>query len=307
MSVQTQHLRAVIWPLLNPDTGVLYCDRFSWQDIDEIGRVIERARRIKRFALIHIEPDVPMDDFLLLIKALGERFGNERAVLGVDVCCPGNEAERTEEELRAIANAFYRAFPYAIKYVCAGSAFESIMKDNAQMGLIVTQENAHRYAENWLRMPLRMAVDPAKAQDVQFAIDNHVSILEAGDLSCANVATHAGYRFQMNTVQLDEKEVTVLLENVGTLPCYTDAHFQLRLSGTDVDYDRVFPLTLAARDLLPGSQRRITKTLDVSAMPHGEYDVQVGLFCDGTDYPISFGIEGRISDGYYEGRLILCL
>ena len=28
---------------------------------------------------------------------------------------------------------------------------------------------------------------------------------------------------------------------------------------------------------------------------------------DGTEYPVSFGIEGRISDGYYEGRLILRL
>ena len=37
----------------------------------------------------------------------------------------------------------------------------------------------------------------------------------------------------------------------------------------------------------------------------GEYDVQIGLFFSGTGDGCSFGIEGRISDGYYEGRMIL--
>lgn len=329
MSIQTQELRAVIWPLLNPDTGLMYCDRFSWQELEArageytfegITKTIKRADSIKRFALVHIEPDVPewsltpVADFVRLIGNLAKAVGKERAVFGVDVSCPGAEAERTEGELKAIAEAFREGFPYAIQFVRVGSAFESFVVRGGHAGLIITPQNMNEYTEKWPDMPLRMQVDPTKPEEVQQAIDNHISILEVHDLSMANAATHAGHRFQARRVELDEhlKEshqvgVTVTLANVGSLPCYADACFHLRLCGTDVDCERVYPLPLKAADVRPGDVCPVFVQMDTEGMPSGEYEIQIGLFCEGTDYPISFGIEGRISDGYYEGRLILRL
>jgi len=320
VGVQKQALRAVIWPLLNPDTGILYCDRFSWREIekeagvycfDAILKAIQRAKGIKRYALIQITPDTPIGckapvaAFLRLVQALGEAFGGERAILGIDVLCP---KEAGTEDERAIAETFSNAFPHAVKFVRADSAFEGLIADR---GIIVTQKNAADYADQWQHTPLRMAVDALNPKAVQQAIDNHIAILESADLSASNGASHAGHRFQMNAIALEETEgkqvqATISFKNAGTLPCYVQACFRLRLSGSDVPNTRVFPLPLKAADLMPGAEVTITHTLDTNGLPHGEYDVHVGLFCEGTDYPISFGIEGRVSDGYYEGRLILC-
>lgn len=329
MDIQQQDLRAVIWPLLNPDTGMMLCDGFSWRDLEPkageydfagIARAIEKAKSIKRFALLHIEPEAPawsltpVDDFLRLIGAVGKAFGEERAVWGVDVVCPGTETLRTAEELQAIADAFRLAFPHAMLFVCAGSAFEGLLKGCAKIGLIVTPQNVQACGDSWRQMPLRMQVDASDAAGIQQAIDAHVSILETCDASLSNAATHAGHRFQWQSLQLDEREkehhllgITVALANAGSLPCYADAHFQVRLSGSDVDCDRVYPLPLMASAVKPGDRLTLSQQLDTTGMPSGEYELQLGLFCDGCGYPISLGIEGRISDGYYEGRLIVSL
>lgn len=328
MSVQTQRLRAVIWPLLNPDTGLMYCDSFSWKDLepksgayafDDVAHALERAKSIKRFALLRVQPDAPawsvdpVHDYLRLIDALGERFGGERAVLGVDVLCP--DAERLPGGvLAAVCETFERAFPHARLFMEAGSPFGRAVRQGTRMGLIVTPENRNAYADRWKELPLRMAVDPANAEEIAAAIDAGISILEAKTREGSNAATHAGYRFQVRSVTLDdtcqgERQVSVRAElaNVGTLPCYTDAAFSVRLSGSDVPDTREYALPLRAADLGTGESIVVSQALNTEGLTPGEYDVHVGLFFDGTDYPASFGIEGRISDGYYEGRLILQL
>lgn len=328
MSIQTQRLRAVIWPLLNPDTGLMYCDSFSWKDLeaksgayafDDVAHAIERAKSIKRFALLRVQPDAPewsvnpAHDYLRLIDALGERFGGERAVLGVDVLCP--DAERLPGGmLTAVCETFEHAFPHARLFVQAGSPFESSLRPGVKMGLIVTPESRKTHVDKWKELPLRMAVDPANAEEITAAIDAGISILEAKTREGSNAATHAGYRFQVRSVTLDdarkgEHQVSVQAElaNVGTLPCYTEAEFRVRLSGSDVPDTREYALPLRAADLRPMEQIVASQMLNTEGLAPGEYDVHVGLFFDGMDYPASFGIEGRISDGYYEGRLILQL
>jgi hypothetical protein len=130
----------------------------------------------------------------------------------------------------------------------------------------------------------------------------------------SDAAAHSGYRIEFNSVAIDDEHIadnkvhaTVMFSNVGALPCCTDARFYIRLSGSGVDCRRVYPLPLKAVDIKPGGSVSVTETLDTCGMPAGDYDVQAGLFCEGTNYPISFGVEGRISDGYYEGRLTLSL
>ena len=326
MGIQTQNLRAVIWPLLNPDTGLLYCDSFSWAelepergavDFDAVAGAIERAKSIKRFALLRVLPEAPgwcadpVGDYIRLIGALGERFGEERAILGVDALCP-DEEKRSEAELAAIARAYSQAFPHARFYVRAGSALERAMPRTAKMGLIVTRDNVTDHAERWKELPLRMAVDPANAKEIAAAIGARVSILEAKSRQGANAATHAGYRFEVRSVTLDDTrrhegwvDVRVAIANAGDLPCYTDAGFRVRLCGSDVSDVREYPLPLRALEVMPGECVELSRALDVKGLASGEYDVHIGLFFDGTAYPASFGIEGRISDGYYEGRLIL--
>ena len=319
--MQEQNLRAVIWPLLHPDGGIMYCDRFSWRemekeqgiyDFDGILKAVRRAKSIKRFALLRIQPDVPagvrepLEGFLRLINALGEQFSGERAIWGVDVLCPGEE---TEAACSAIADAFCCAFPHAVQFIHAGSAFEGMIKG---CGVIVTDENVGKYVDAWRHTPLRMGVDVQNPEAVQGAIDNQIAILEASDVRASNAASHAGHRFQVKTVALkpgegEGTEAAITFANVGGLPCYTKARFCLRLNGSDVPDARVFPLPLEAADVGPGMETTVTQTLDTKGLSPGEYDVHVGLFCEGTEYPISFGIEGRISDGYYEGRLILCV
>lgn len=328
MSIQTQNLRTVIWPLLNPDTGLMTCDTFSWlrleneknsYNFDEIVAAAERAKRIKRCMLLSIRPEKPdwcenpMENFLQLIHMLGQVFGCDRSILGVDVLSPMAENELLPEELTAIAEAYCHAFPYAIKFVREGSAFERIMEEWPKVGVIVTPDVLCRYEDKWQTRPLRMAVNPDNAAAVQTAIDGHVSLLEA-DAPRANAASHAGHRFQVRTVQIDESrrvegflDSSVTIANVGSLPCYADACFYLRLSGSDVLDVCAYPLPLKAAEVKPGDRITVNCALDVTDLKPGEYDVQVGLFLEECGYPISFGIEGRISDGYYEGRLIVRL
>ncbi len=97
------------------------------------------------------------------------------------------------------------------------------------------------------------------------------------------------------------------LANAGTLPCCTQGQFRLRLHGSGIEDTQAYDLPLRAEELQPGKERTISQRLDIRGLASGEYDVHAGLFLAGTEYPVSFGIEGRISDGYSEGRLILRL
>lgn len=326
MSKQMQDLRAVIWPLLNPDTGLFHCDTVPWAGLEgEPGRynfapvraAIERAAKIKRYALLRVEPSAPawcaapVEDFVRLLEALGEAFGGECVLWGVDVVCPGPESAGDGQAAARVAQAFAAAFPHAFLFAEAGSAFEGLLQGSGRLGVIVSRETLPRYGGAWGRTPLRMRVAPDDAYAVQAAIEGHVSVLETCEGRGANAASHVGHRFEVRTVCVDTApdgvEATVTVANAGTLPCYTDAAFRIRLCGSDVADARAFPLPGNARDIKPGGVVTLSRKLDVSGLQRGEYDVQVGLFCAGTEYPISCGIEGRISDGYYEGRIILSL
>lgn len=327
MSVQTQKLRAVIWPLLSPETGLLYVDRFAWPELEKangeydfapVRAALGRARSIKRYAIVHVEPFAPafcadaVGGYIRLIEALGKEFGGEPALLGLDVCCPGGEQFAGEDELADIARAFAAAFPRATLFAPAESRISGLIRTNK--GIIVTPENVERVEAEWPRVPLRMAAGPKDAGAIAFAAAHHVSILESRTLEGCNAPTHIGHRFAVRSVTVDDSEkgegavkVSMTVANTGTLPCYRAAEFMLRLNGSDVADSREYPMALRAADVGPGCERTAEITADVTGLARGEYDVHVGLFLEGTGYSVPFGIEGRISDGYYEGRLILTL
>ena len=70
-------------------------------------------------------------------------------------------------------------------------------------------------------------------------------------------------------------------------------------------YNKTKDIDLKASELMQGQGKTVRLDADISGLACGDYDVQAGLFFAGTGDCCSFGIEGRISDGYYEGRLIL--
>lgn len=327
MSIQTQQLRAVIWPLLNPETGLLYVDRFAWPklerepgayDFEPVRAAIDRAKRIKRYAILHVEPIVPefcadaIGGYVRLIQAMGREFSGEAVVMGIDVCCPGDEKFVEAEEMASVVRAFSGAFPKARLFVQAGSRLDDVFCENK--GVIITPENIEAAENAWRTMPLRMAVDPADQEAIAFAAEHHVSILACEILTGCNAPSYTGHRFVVRSITVDDGEkargsikVSVTVANVGALPCYQPATFMFRLSGSDVADAREYPFPLCAEDVAPGREKTADMTIDVAGLARGEYDVHVGLFMEGTGYSVSFGIEGRISDGYYEGRLILTL
>ena len=238
----------------------------------------------------------------------------EAALWGIDVVCPGGEQRQTSETLALAAASFCRNFPGARKFIHAGSRFEAALKDEPMLGIEVDKALAPAVEALWPAVPLRMAVDPKDDAAVEWAIAHHISVFTTEDPACANVPTHAGYRFQVKTVEIDSRDqahgsltAKVTLANAGTLPCYTQGQFRLRLHGSGIEDTRAYDLPLRAEELQPGEERAISQRLDIRGLASGEYDVHAGLFLAGTEYPVSFGIEGRISDGYYEGRLILRL
>ena len=134
--------------------------------------------------------------------------------------------------------------------------------------------------------------------------DAFVTVYEETDESVkGNYTDPEGY-IRDTVLTLDKKKWKKVLKNVGNTGCYSDSRFLIRLNGSDVPDVRVYDTGISGRALGPGQQTEIVLTVDTEGLTPGEYDINIGLRLDRTGYPVSFGIEGRISDGFYEGRMI---
>ena len=121
MSIQTRKLRPVIWPLLNPDTGFICChlvraDAEGHYSHEEIRRILSSAAAIRRDAFLSFASQ-RMEIREPEIRALGEVFGTDRRILGIEI---GSEAA-SPEEIKHILPVFREAFPYALLFVPAGT------------------------------------------------------------------------------------------------------------------------------------------------------------------------------------------
>ena len=89
MSIQTRKLRPVIWPLLNPDTGFMYChavrmDPEGNSPREIIRRVLRDAAAIRRqvfLSFASLEGRSREQE----IRALGEAFGNDPRICGIEI------------------------------------------------------------------------------------------------------------------------------------------------------------------------------------------------------------------------------
>ena len=310
MSVQTQNLRPVIWPLLNPDTGfigrhTLCPDAGGHYSRQEIRRLLDGAAAIRRQVFLSFKP--PAVGYREQeILSLGKDFGREPRICGID---PGAAAEQPVEA-KHILSLFRRAFPRTRLFVPTG--VETGPYGNT--GLLLQPNEILANESQAEKTCLAISVDPEDMELVCFAAIHHVAILLCSEVEKANRPCHAGHRFRSGQLTMDDADKAigtvrfiVSLINDGTAPCYGDAAFLLRLCGSGIDDERVYPLGLRAADLLPGEEKIVHLAANVAGLAQGDYDVQIGLFFTDTGDCCSFGMEGRISDGYYEGRLILTL
>ena len=308
MSIQTRKLRPVIWPLLNPDTGFICChpvraDAEGHFSHEAIRRILSSAAAIRRDAFLSFASQ-RMEIREPEIRALGEVFGTDRRILGIEI---GSEAA-SPEEIKHILPVFREAFPYALLFVPAGTE----TGETEGIGYILQPNEILDFEKQAEKNCLAVRVDPDDAEMVCFAALHHVALLLCENERKANRPCHAGHRFRVTEIRMDDTEkdrgmiqFTISVDNVGTTPCYGDAAFMLRLCGSGVEDERAYRLPIKASELMPGQGKTVRLDADISGLACGDYDVQAGLFFAGTGDCCSFGIEGRISDGYYEGRLIL--
>ncbi len=308
MGIQRQRLRPVIWPLLNPDNGFLYCHpvRTGAGEADpagEVDRVLRGAAAIRRNAFLSFGPPEG-GGWERDIALLGERFGEERRIGGIEI----RRDPRQGTSVKDMAAVLRKAFPHACLFVPAGEEDAA----DSRTGLVLEADQIQPFGSRAAERCLAVHADPDDAELACFAAIHHTALLLCGDEKKANRPCHAGHRFRVTELVMDDTDrkkgtvrFTVTADNAGTVPCYRGAAFRLRLCGSGVEDERVYPLPLKAADLTPGLSETVALEADVTGLAPGEYDVQAGLFMEDTGDPVSMGIEGRISDGYYEGRLIL--
>lgn len=87
--------------------------------------------------------------------------------------------------------------------------------------------------------------------------------------------------------------------NSGNAQGYLDAGFHIRLVRVDGDDELVWDTGVRGKACYPGEDVLIETQIPIEHLPAAEYDIQIGLIDRRTGYPVSMGIEGRISDGYY--------
>ena len=308
MNIQTRELRSVIWPLLNPDTGYIWCytvtaDPAGHYSHEEIRRVLRSAAAIRRDVFLSFIP-LKAEQMESEIRSIGEEFGQDRRICGIEI----RSETDSPEEIRHVLAVCREAFRHTRLFVPAGTD----TGETEGIGYVLQPNEILENEKKAEKTCLAVRTDPDDTEMACFAAIHHVALLLCEDERKANRPCHAGYRFRVTEVTMDDTEkekgtvrFSVSADNTGITPCYGEASFLLRLCGSGVEDERVYPLPLKAAELMPGQAKTVYLDADVTGLANGEYDVQIGLFFAGTGDCCSFGIEGRISDGFYEGRLIL--
>lgn len=314
--MQEQDLRAVIWPLLNPDDGMMRNCRVRWDEIESvrgvyewgaIQRALEETAAVGRCMLLTVEPSVPIwcadvkKGFTELVGAVGAAYGQNPVNFGVNVAMPS--CGMTKEEALA---CFSKAFPDAYLFVQPGFAEDTA--GSFRIGYSVNAENRMAFSEKSGKYPLKMQLEEVEAVGVDAAAACGISVVETEDPAKINRPSPFGHRFRVEKLwmepQADGLMVRARLTNGGNAPCYSDSRFLVRLNGSDVPDSRICDLSLSGREIAPGETKEASCVVNTCGLTPGEYDVHIGLRLEKTGYPVSFGIEGRISDGFYEGRMI---
>ena len=313
--MQEQKLRKVIWPLLNPDDGMMRNCRVRWDEIETaqgeyefsaIKRALEETTAVSRCMLLTVEMSAPRwcadikNGFTELIASLGAAYGKNPVIFGVNVTIP--EHGISDDEALA---CYFKAFPDAYLFVQPGF---TASVSGCKIGYSVNAESRMAFSEKSMKYPLKMRLEEVEAVGTEMAAACGISVVETEDPARINRPSHFGHRFRVEKLWMEPQAggltVGARLTNEGNAPCYSDSRFLIRLNGSDVPDVRVCDLGVFGHEIAPGESTEAACVVETRGLTPGEYDVHIGLRLEKTGYPVSFGIEGRISDGFYEGRMI---
>ena len=317
--MQEQELRAIIWPLLNPDDGRMRNCRVRWNEIEtnengydftKIETALKETEAVGRCMLLTVDPVAPArytdikKGFMNLIRMLGERYGNNPVIFGLNVTAPEHGMS-----FRETVTCFRKAFPNVYLFIRPELSDEQDMiPDLPGIGYTVNTENMAALTKAAADHPLKIRLEDLPDERMEEAARCGIALIETEDPAEINRPCHFGHRFRAEKIMMDNMNgklrIGAVLTNAGNTRCFSDSRFLIRLNGSDVPNVRVYDTGISGRTLGPGERTEFFLDIDTDGLTPGEYDVNIGLRLDRTGYPVSFGIEGRISDGFYEGRMI---
>lgn len=321
--------RTVLWLADNPDTGRIKVQRFRWKDcepaknnycFDSIEKAVFLASQAGKCFFLHIIPGIPdwsenrLEDYCAFLWKLAEFCSKKPAVYSIDVTIPDGLEESGQKR---IADIYNLAFPElykmvslekddTIRYMGACRTMGIVLnsdQDTADIGIKIAKLGLQKV---WEHAPIRLEGTSLSKDMQKNAVRWHVSavdtIEDAEDIEFAPMGLRPEVRhcYTVDEVRNGEKlPVSVWVVNSGNAQGYLDASYHIRLMRVDGDDELVWDTGVKGRDCYPGEDVFIGARIPVENLPAAEYDIQIGLFDHRTRYPVSMGIEGRISDGFY--------
>lgn len=323
--------RRILWLLINPDTGRCRTEtlpwiklephkgQYDWRPLEEAALVY---RNMGRSLLLAVETTAEdwvergAEDYFSFLRALGERCRAIPGFYSLDMSVPCGRTW-SREELAGLSETCREAFAFSrVMIPLSETELWEQMSDWERAGLILdsdrpVDETAERITafglqKKWEHAPVRLDGCRLGREILQNAVRWHISSIttteDAEDIELASIGFRPEVRhcYTESEVRAGEKlPLKVWLVNTGNAPSYLNAFFKVRLLRTDADEEKVWKLSFPAGKLYPGEDYFLKEELPVEGLSQGEYDLQIGLFDDNSGYPVSIGIEGRISDGFY--------
>lgn len=321
--------RTILWLVTNPDTGRVKVESFRWKDcepakgdfyFETIENAISLAEQAGKCFFLHIEPEIPdwsenlVEDYNTFLRKLADLCSNKSAVYSIDVTVP---EKMKESDLRMVCDTYIREFPQMYKmvklewediitYMCTCPTMGMILNSDMAAVDIGTGIAKLGLSKIWEHAPIRLEGKSLSKDMLKNAVRWHVSAIDTKEDSEDIEFAPMGFRpevrhcYSVDEVRNGEKlPFSVWVVNSGNAQGYLDASYHIRLMRVDGDDGLVWDTGIKGRDCYPGEDVFIRTQIPIKNLPAAEYDIQIGLFDHRTGYPVSMGIEGRISDGFY--------
>ncbi len=321
--------RTVLWLAINPDTGRADVKKFSWKDcepalgeyhfeaLEEESYLAEQAGKC---FFLQIMPEIPawsvrpQADYNAFLWNLAEYCRGKAVIYSIDVTIPEGLSESAR---RTIANTYSLAFPEQykmirleceelIRYFRHADSMGIILSsdaDPAQTGIRIAKLGLQKV---WEQAPIRLDGEGLSRDMIKNAVRWHVSAVDttedAEDIDFAPMGYRPEVRrcYTVDEVRNGETlPLAVWTVNTGNAPSYLESSYCVRLMRVDGDDELVWDTGVMGKDCYPGEDICFETQIPIEGLPAAEYDLQIGIFDRRTGYPVSMGIEGRISDGYY--------
>ncbi|MCM1236168.1 MAG: hypothetical protein NC489_39295 [Ruminococcus flavefaciens] len=333
LSEHYEHL--ISWPLENADTGIQNAIPINWAKsvsaqnsfiLPALKEIFAEAMNNYKFVSLHIIPEIPshLNSFSEITAAyinflvkLGKFCKPYSVLFSIDITFPdalSSEyiAEILEFYLYSFPTAYLLLDPFhetSIRLVQRGGhlisgRFGLIFDMNVHSLLELTETlSALALTDLWKHSPIRMLCLQPDIFLIKEARRLHVSILDTHAVIESEQIASLGARIQIRylccpCIVHDCLHVRTWIVNVGNCPCYQDATFFLKMVSTDGE-ELTWDTGYSVKNCIPGLDVFPEFTFPISTLPDGEYSLQIALINHYTHFPVTLGIDGRISDGYF--------